>query len=149
MQVVGLIWVEQHADHSPPAMRFDELGNHLGIGQGVHLGQRAPRGVNERRLQHRPDLRAWRRLCNLARDGCQRRWTAAGQAPVLVEDADQPIDVERDSGLQDVVVIAVAVMAPVHAADGGFPIDYQEFHVVDLMTAVVNGIDPLGHAQRV
>jgi hypothetical protein len=75
--------------------------------------------------------------------------SGAGQAPVLIEDGPQPADLNRDAGFKHVVVVAVAVRAPVHASDHRFPVGDQELDVIDLMAAVVDRVDALRHAEPV
>src|SRR2546428_9585595 len=74
---------------------------------------------------------------------------AAGKAPVLVEDRHQSRYLGRVTRLEDVVVVAVAVRAPVHAADDRLAVGDQQLHVVDLMADVVDRIDALGDPQGV
>ena len=70
----------------------------------------------------------------------------AGQVPVLVEDTRQPVELNRVAGLEHVVVVAVAVATPVHAADRGLAVRDEQLDVVDLVPAVVDRVRPLGDA---
>jgi len=73
----------------------------------------------------------------------------ARKVPVLVEDARDPIDVDRDANLEHVVVVAVAVPAPVHAAHRGLAVCEEQLHMVDLMPRVIDRVCTLGHVQRI
>jgi len=55
----------------------------------------------------------------------------------------------RKARLEHVVVVAVAVSAPVHAADDGLAVGDQKLHVVDLMASVVDWIRMLSHPEPV
>src|SRR5438445_48045 len=75
-----------------------------------------------------------------------RRRVTAGKIPVLVEDADDPIDFCGDAYLEHVVVIAVAVAAPVHAADSRLFVGDEQLDVIDLMPRVVDRVEPFRDA---
>src|SRR2546427_13220575 len=74
---------------------------------------------------------------------------AAGKAPALVKYRPKSRYLGRVTRLEDVVVVAVAVRAPVHAADDRLAVGDQQLHVVDLMADVVDRIDALGDPQGV
>ncbi len=148
MAVVWLARIEQHLHVDAALVRRRQREQHIGIGEGVDLGPDADPCGSERGRKQMPDLLTWRGLGNTRRRvGWHQSRLTARQRPVLFEDPHQPVDLDCVAGLEHVVVIAIAVRTPVHAADDGFVIGDEELHVVDLPRRVVDWIEACGDAR--
>src|SRR2546425_12713014 len=134
MAVVWLIGVEQDSNQDATPMCGGKAGDGLWIGEGVDLGKHALARIAERTLEHRSDLLARRGLSDLRPRDRKRCRMSARQLPVLVEDAHESLDLARPACLESVVVVALAVGAPVQASDPPFPVRDRALHAVDLMT---------------
>jgi hypothetical protein len=147
--VIRLVGIEQHAHHHAAPVRHREPGDDRRVGERVNLGQHLPASRRQLGLEHGADLVAWGGLRHVTADRRQRSRPAPGKRPVLLEDRHQASDLGSDAGLEHVVMVAVAVRAPVHASDHGLAVGDQELDVVDLMAAVVHRIEAFRHAQPV
>src|SRR5260370_16092929 len=132
MAVVRLVRVEQDPHDRTAAVSGRESGEDLWIGERIDLRQHTHARAAERALEHRPDLFARRGLGNLRRRGRERRGMASGQVPVLGEYAREARNLRRSARLEDVIVIAAAVRAPVTATDASLTVVDQAIHIIAL-----------------
>jgi len=138
---------EPHPDAAPVGRR--QRRQHLVVGEHEDLGPDLQARAPDQAQQRGSHLVSRRRLHDgrAGRGPQQRARHPTRQAPVLLEDRPQALDLGGGPGLQAVIVVAGAGDAPVHASDQGPPVDDQQLDVVDLVAAVIERVGAGGYAE--